>query len=125
MKSFDIQPVSMRGPSVLANGSISLNLKTDTNVSPGEIAQLASLNGYTLRVLLQPIDAEEKDEVVEIKGEADLKSRSQRMRSRLFVLYKSAKGHGKKVPSTFDEFYNRWYDKKLEEVGNLIDEYKS
>lgn len=52
---------------------------------------------------------------------SDRKSDSQRLRNVLYVYWQKAEQNGK-IKKTFEEFKREWYEKKIEQIKQSIDE---
>lgn len=90
-------------------------------LSSKEKANFMDLQGLLVELLIIPKD--EKDaELVEVKGEIDCKSPSQRLRAVLFIYFKEHQKRGLK--ETFDTFYARHVEKLIEYVKTKIDTEK-
>lgn len=91
-------------------------------MTAGEKVALMELQGLLVEALFIPKD--EKDaELVEVKGEMDCKSPSQRLRAVLFIFFKDQQKH-KNLKETFDTFYARHLEKLIEYVKTKIDAEK-
>lgn len=107
----------LTGFSSRADGSLGFRGCTP-ELSAEEKVVLMELQGLLLELLIIPKD--EKDaELVEVKGEIDCKSPSQRLRAVLFVYFKEQQKRGLK--ETFDTFYSRHVEKLIEYVKTKID----
>ena len=103
-----------------ADGSLGASLCTQ-ELSVEEKITIMQLQGMLLEALFIPIG--EKDaELVEAKGEMDLKTPSQRLRNCLFVWFKELQKTGLK--DTFDVFYAKKMEAVIEFVKSKIDSSK-
>lgn len=103
-----------------ADHSLGLSLCTP-ELTAEEKVTFMELQGLLVEALFMPRD--EKDaELVEVKGEIDCKSPSQRLRAVLFVYFKEQQKRGLK--ETFDTFYARHVEKLIEYVKTKIDTEK-
>lgn len=91
-------------------------------LSSTEKAEFMELQGLLVEILIMPKD--EKDaELVEVKGEIDCKSPSQRLRGVLFVWFRELQ-KTKGLKETFDTFYARHMEKLIEYCKAKIDSEK-
>lgn len=79
-------PVIMTSASTRADGSLGIRIVTP-ELDPSEMAAVFMLRGQNLKMLLQPMD-ETGMELMEVKGELNEKTPSQRLRAVLFLLWK-------------------------------------
>lgn len=96
----------------------SLRFSTETpEYTNEEKAVFFEIQGKNVKITIEPVD-EEATEVVEVTSEAEPKSRSQKLRSVLYVLYQQ--NYKEKYP-TFTNFYNSKMDIWIEDIkGKLI-----
>lgn len=107
----------LTGFSSRADGSLGFRGCTPELAAAEKVA-LMDLQGLLVELLIIPKD--EKDaELIEVKGEMDVKTPSQRLRSVLFCFFKEQQKKGLK--ETFDTFYARHLEKLIEYVKTKID----
>lgn len=91
----------------------SLGLTVSTpEMSTDEKALFFDLQGLNVNLTITPME-EPVDETVEIKSEAEPKTRSQKLRSVLYVLWQQ--DFKDKYP-TFTDFYNQKMDQWIEDI---------
>lgn len=110
----------LTGFSSRVDGSLGFRGSTP-ELSAEEKVALMELQGLLIEALFTPKD-EKEAELVEVKGEMDCKSPSQRLRAVLFVYFKEHQRRGLK--ETFDTFYARHVEKLIEYVKTKIDTEK-
>lgn len=95
----------------------SLRFSTETpEYTNDEKAVFFDLQGKNVKMTIEPTD-EASSEVVEVTSEAEPKSRSQKLRSVLYVLW--SQSFKEKYP-TFTDFYNKKYDEWIEAVKDKL-----
>jgi hypothetical protein len=96
----------------------SLRLSVETpELSSEEKALFMDIQGLNTTILITP--EESNDEIVEITSEAEPKSRSEKLRAVLWVLWDRL--YKERYP-TFTEFYNSKMDVWIEDIKNKIPE---
>lgn len=97
------------------DNSASLNIETPelNNIEMGALRDLKKKN---LTITLVPLD-EPADEILEITSEAEPKSRSQKLRSVLYILWEQK--YKEKYP-TFTVFYDVKMDKLIDDIKDLL-----
>jgi len=96
--------------SAKANNDRTISLKIDTQeLSSEETAKIFAMFQKQIWIAIAETSiSKEQLNIPEVLNEMDTKSPSQRLRDRMFVVFKE-----KKVAGTFDE----WYKKQLETIG--------
>jgi len=79
-----------------------------------EKAALMDIHGINVRLLIEPKDFE-LDAKLEIKGQFDKKTASQRLRAVLFILWKQSSGQGE-----FEDFYRREMESVIEQIKSRL-----
>lgn len=96
--------------------SLGLSIETP-ELSNAEKVEFMNLQGINISLTITPTDTNEQ-ETIEVTSEAEPKSRSQKLRSVLYVLYQQ--NYKEKYP-TFTDFYNSKMDIWIEDIkGKLI-----
>lgn len=95
--------------------SLGLSIETP-ELSNTEKVEFLNLQGLNVSLTITPTDTNEQ-ETIEVVSEAEPKSRSQKLRSVLYVLWKQK--YADKY-STFTDFYNQKYDKWIEDIKGLL-----
>lgn len=112
--------IQLTGFSSRVDGSLGFRGVTPEMAAEEKVA-LMELQGLLVEALFIPKD--EKDaELIEVKGEMDVKTPSQRLRSVLFCFFKEQQKKGLK--EAFDTFYARHLEKLIEYVKTKIDSEK-
>lgn len=112
--------IQLTGFSSRVDGSLGFRGVTP-EMNSEEKVSLMELQGLLVEALFIPKD--EKDaELVEVKGEMDVKTPSQRLRSVLFCLFKEHQKKG--IKETFDTFYARYMERLIELVKTKLDPEK-
>jgi len=95
----------------------SLRFSTETpEYTNEEKAVFFDIQGKNVKITIEPVD-EKSTEVVEVTSEAEPKSRSQKLRSVLYVLYQQKY---KEKYATFTDFYNSKMDIWIEDIKSLL-----
>lgn len=95
--------------------SLGLSIETP-ELSNAEKVEFMNLQGLNVALTITPTDTED-NETIEVTSEAEPKSRSQKLRSVLYVLYKQ--NYTDKYP-TFTDFYNSKMDNWIEGIKALL-----
>ena len=106
--------VILSSASTRVDGSLGLRFSTPQLTSEEKVA-LLDLQGINLKMLLQPLDG--PDELVSVKGELDVKTPSQRLRSVLFVWFKQTPD----PKPSFEEFYRQKMEAMIEHVKSKLE----
>jgi hypothetical protein len=93
--------------------SLGLTLSTP-ELTTEERAEFMNLQGINCEALFNPL--EEKVDLIEVKGETETRTQSQRLRAVLFLIWK---GEGEKT--TFEEFYRSKMEAIIEHYKDKID----
>ncbi len=108
-----MQPISLNvilsRVSTRNDGSLSLNFST-SEMDFKDTTVLIKLCRINLKMLLTPV-GEQLEDVVEVKGEFDRKTPSQRLRAVLFLKF-TQEGS----PGTFEAYYLREMERRIQEV---------
>lgn len=95
----------------------SLGLSVETpELSNAEKVEFMNLQGLNVTLEITPTD-DKTEETMEVTSEAEPKSRSQKLRSVLFVLYQQKY---KEKYATFTDFYNSKMDVWIEDIKGLL-----
>ena len=106
--------VILSGASTRADGSLGLRFSTP-ELRPEEMTAFFQVKGHNMTMLLQPLDG--PDELVAVKGELDVKTPSQRLRSVLFIWWKQT---AEPKPS-FEEFYHKKMEAMIEHIKTKLE----
>jgi|SRR3990167_1592230 len=96
--------------------SLGLSIETP-ELSTEEKVAFMNLQGLNVSLKIEPTD-EESTETLEVTSETEPKTRSQRLRGVLFVLWKQ--NYTEKY-ATFTDFYNSKMDTWIEDIKKLLD----
>lgn len=107
--------VIIGGVSTRSDNGLTLRLTTP-ELSPDEKSAVFELQNCELKMLLQRT-GEGPAKLVEVKGQFDTKTPSQRLRAVLFVLWKEADGTG-----DFEDFYRRRMDSIIDKIKEKFPE---
>lgn len=102
-------PVQVSGVAARVDGSLSIRLATP-ELSADEKAAFMGLMNQPAKMLLQ-LDEAGLGDVKEVKGQFDVKTPSQRLRSVMFAFWRQADGTG-----DFEDFYR----KRMEDIINGV-----
>lgn len=108
-----LTPAIFTGFSTKADQSLAFRGVTPELTTTEKVA-LMNLQGINVELLIQPKDYEVSAKV-EVRGQFDTKTPSQRLRAVLFVLWKQSSGQGE-----FDDFYKREIENLIESVKNRL-----
>lgn len=106
-------PAIFTGFSSKADKSLAFRGCTPELTAAEQVALIA-VHGLNVRLLIEPMDYE-LEAKVEVKGQFDKKTPSQRLRAVLFVLWKQADGTG-----DFEDFYRRQMEELIEQTKNRL-----
>jgi hypothetical protein len=116
MKGIDLHNACVGSVNSRADHSVRFSIESP-ELTPQQAALILSLHGVAARVLIQPLEAEEVEEVL---TEKDTKTPSQRIRSRLYALWAKAKEKNL-VTIPFDIFYLKETEKYMNSISERID----
>jgi len=114
MKAIKTQAV-ITSLSSKVDGSLGLRVTTP-ELSADEKVAFMELQGVNLEVLFSPMDYETRD-IKEVKGELDIKTPSQRLRSVLWILYKQQGQQG-----DFVDFYTKHMEKLIDFIKGKLED---
>lgn len=110
-----MQPIKLNviltGVSTRADGSLGLRIATP-EMTAEEAVVLMKLTKINLDMTLEPL-GQANETPIEVKGEIDAKTPSQRLRGVLYALFSYEKETGK-TPK--DELFTVFYERKIEKV---------
>lgn len=112
MKAIEVN-VIITGVRSKVDGSLGLTVSTP-ELTTEERAEFMNLQGINCKALLTPL--EEKVEMIEVKGETETKTSSQRLRAVIFLLWKN---NGEK--GVFEDFYRSQMEKLIDYFKNKLD----
>jgi hypothetical protein len=95
--------------------SLGLSIETP-ELSNAEKVEFMNLQGINISLTITPTDTNEQ-ETIEVTSEAEPKSRSQKLRSVLYVLFKQK--YAEKYP-TFTDFYNSKMDTWIDNIKETL-----
>jgi len=107
MKKIQVNTI-ITGIRARVDGSIGLTISTP-ELSPEEKVAFMELQNINCKTLFEPL--EEKTDLIEVKGETETKTSSQRLRGVLFVLWEQSGKQG-----DFENFYKT----KMEQIIDWI-----
>ena len=113
MKAILLQQAELTSISARVDKSVRFSICTG-ELTDSERAAFFPLQGANCRVLLEPLEADE--EPVEVKGEKEQKTPSQRLRGVLWLLHKQLGS-----PGDFEEFYRSSINRMVDQVKAKLD----
>lgn len=107
--------VILTSASSRADNSLGLRLVTATELKPEEMTAFIRLRGLVCKMLLQPKEALPEMAFIDVKGQFDDKTPSQRMRSVIYLLWKQ-----KNEAIEFDLFYRQKMDGMIQHLKDQL-----
>ena len=108
-------PAQITSISAKVDGSVRLGINTP-ELSPEEMVEIMKLQNINIDAYFIPKD-EPSIEKIEVKGDLDTKTQSQRIRSVLFILWKQ-----EGEPDTFESYYHKRTEKIIDLLKQQIEE---
>lgn len=98
------------------DGSLGMRVVTP-ELSNDEKTEFFSIQNKNILLVITPIDEKIEDEV-KVSADMDGKTQSQRLRAVMYVYWKQ---HKQQSIKTFQEFYDRAYEKLIDQYKEMID----
>lgn len=95
------------------DGSIGLSMSTPELTNDEKVAFM-SLQNINCQILIEPLEL--KSDLLEVKGETETKTCSQRLRGVIYVLYEQKGKEG-----DFEQFYKRQMEKIIDVMKEKLD----